>query len=1234
MAVYSLNPNSSQVEIGDGYVLRVRPQSGSIEVNEDTRDLASTGFEGALADSGLRLDKTIVIPPLSLLAEGTRDLQNQPAAAVLAVDVNEDQSCVLLIEDLETHSLSWVIPENDASLETRGLERRSTVLHFRIPVPSARAPGTTRDLKQLGQKISSFFFDITDELLGPIVHGFARKWEVKHRPTFVRTFGPDDYQTDTPDFPPLDADGWRRISQGRALLFVHGTFSTCGTFAPLPGAAIAELSRRYEGRLIAFNHATLTADPRENALAFLSAMPPSMKLEIDIVCHSRGGLVAREIAGLGQAQGSVTVRNVIFVGATNSGTALADADHMVAMIDRFTTIAKFIPAGTAAKIVDALILVVKILGHALLDDLEGLAAMSPGGTFMKALNTAGGAAPDLFAIASDFEPKEGTPLLSLTRAEDFAIDRVFEKAANDLVVPRDGVFAKNGAMGFPIGDARCLLFGPADGVIHTEFFSEPRTAAKLLEWLQAGAAGTRSVTAGPSLDEFARVLDAFRDKALAALDPGRGSRSLGSGSARSFTPMELEELRPHVVTLREGAFSQSGVFSTSTADVDAIVRHHMPAWASTQPADQPLRIAIWAHGGLVGESQGLQIAQKHVSWWKSNGVYPIYFVWETGLFDALRSILEAVARKIPGLGARDLFDFTTDPLVQEGVRALGGVHVWGAMKSFAQAASNDQGGARYVAGRLAELVAVPAPIAGRRVEFHAIGHSAGSIFHSWFLPMARAQKIPGFETFQLLAPAITNADFHERLAGELGPYVSRSVIYTMRRSFEEDDDCISIYRKSLLYLIHHALEAERRTPILGLDISLRADAQAAALFGINGATGAPGRVVWSKTENGDGRYSSRAVHHGDFDDDPLTMNSVAANVLNEATARKPYLGDTSRGLGTWPVADEWLQGIDISSIGAGMSFRRPDAAASNVSAKSSSAADAGRPDGASRPSPLVGKLKGAGGKKTALCVGIDHYPAPNTLKGCVNDVLKWEAALNQEGFTVTKLTDQGATHANIVAALRKLVTEAGSGDVLVFHYSGHGTQVTDADGDETDGQDEALVPIDFDAGAFLIDDDIRAVFNLLPPGVNLTAFVDCCHSGTITRMIGRNANPPPDGAVPRYLQSEDNQWENWMRAHARFREHVAQTYALPIGKRSLVTNNDIRWVNFSACDSTEVAYELNGNGAFTTKAVPLLKGDLSQYTHRSFQDSLIAAFGERRQQTPQLDCPDAAKDSPLLQPVD
>ena len=425
---------------------------------------------------------------------------------------------------------------------------------------------------------------MTDKILGPIIHGFAKKWEAKNRPCFKRRYGPDDDRLEDASLS-LTADDWHRLSKGRALLFVHGTFSSAGAFSTLEPAVMSELSTRYGGRLFAYNHPTMTADPKENAIAFLQQIPADVAVDIDIVCHSRGGLVAREIAALGAASPQIHVERIVFVGATNSGTPMTDDDHMIEMIDRFTTLANFIPAGTVRTIVDALVLVLEVIGHGFLHDLEGLRAMNPNGPFLEALNVLGGVAPQYFAITSTFEPKAGTSFFSLTRAGNFAIDKVFGDAANDLVVPRDGVFAMNGAAGFPIDPTRCLKFSATDGVIHTEYFGQPRTGAQLLEWLEPPVAAARSVDAARDIHSIARALDAFRDHALAAFaaSDGGGARSPAS-RAPTFSPTDLEALRPHLIDMSQGVFKQSGVFSTTEADVDAMFREHIPAWIDTQPS--------------------------------------------------------------------------------------------------------------------------------------------------------------------------------------------------------------------------------------------------------------------------------------------------------------------------------------------------------------------------------------------------------------------------------------------------------------------------------------------------------------------------------------------------------------------------------------------------------------------------------------------------------------------------
>lgn len=81
--------------------------------------------------------------------------------------------------------------------------------------------------------------------------------------------------------------------------------------------------------------------------------------------------------------------------------------------------------------------------------------------------------------------------------------------------------------------------------------------------------------------------------------------------------------------------------------------------------------------------------------------------------------------------------------------------------------------------------------------------------------------------------------------------------------------------------------------------------------------------------------------------------------------------------------------------------------------------------------------------------------------------------------------------------MRWLIGGTQAGDSLFFHYSGHGSQVIDTSGDEEDGLDETICPVDFKNSGQITDDEIRQILVLgLPYGVHLTSLMDCCHSGT------------------------------------------------------------------------------------------------------------------------------------------
>lgn len=147
------------------------------------------------------------------------------------------------------------------------------------------------------------------------------------------------------------------------------------------------------------------------------------------------------------------------------------------------------------------------------------------------------------------------------------------------------------------------------------------------------------------------------------------------------------------------------------------------------------------------------------------------------------------------------------------------------------------------------------------------------------------------------------------------------------------------------------------------------------------------------------------------------------------------------------------------------------------------------------------------GKKKALTVGINYFGQNGELRGCINDSNNVKEFLcRQFGYKeqdIVQLTDdaknprQKPTRENIMAAMQWLVKDAKPNDSLFFHYSGHGGQTKDRDGDEADGHDEVIYPVDFEKSGHIVDDDMHAIMvQPLPTGCRLTAIFDSCHSGS------------------------------------------------------------------------------------------------------------------------------------------
>lgn len=148
--------------------------------------------------------------------------------------------------------------------------------------------------------------------------------------------------------------------------------------------------------------------------------------------------------------------------------------------------------------------------------------------------------------------------------------------------------------------------------------------------------------------------------------------------------------------------------------------------------------------------------------------------------------------------------------------------------------------------------------------------------------------------------------------------------------------------------------------------------------------------------------------------------------------------------------------------------------------------------------------------KKALLIGINYYDTPSAaLSGCVNDVVNMRNMLidayGYDSANITVLRDDATnavdkpTAANIVKQLTSIISQSASLKEIWIHYSGHGSQIRDTNGDEADRKDEVIVPADY-LRAGLITDDM--IFNIVKQSRCPTVLIfDSCNSGTVCDLM-------------------------------------------------------------------------------------------------------------------------------------
>ncbi|MBQ6432368.1 MAG: caspase family protein [Bacteroidaceae bacterium] len=156
-------------------------------------------------------------------------------------------------------------------------------------------------------------------------------------------------------------------------------------------------------------------------------------------------------------------------------------------------------------------------------------------------------------------------------------------------------------------------------------------------------------------------------------------------------------------------------------------------------------------------------------------------------------------------------------------------------------------------------------------------------------------------------------------------------------------------------------------------------------------------------------------------------------------------------------------------------------------------------------------------RKRAFLVGISHYDTAltgyqwNNING-VNDVELLSPILLNQGFQIVSLLDKEATFEAIIKQLSLFVKKSKAGDIVYLHFSTHGQPVEDISGDEADGWDEAIVPIDaykqyrkglYEGEHHLLDDQLNTSIKQLRSKLGAKGFlyvtIDACHAGTSSR---------------------------------------------------------------------------------------------------------------------------------------
>jgi|SRR5215217_2304567 len=256
---------------------------------------------------------------------------------------------------------------------------------------------------------------------------------------------------------------------------------------------------------------------------------------------------------------------------------------------------------------------------------------------------------------------------------------------------------------------------------------------------------------------------------------------------------------------------------------------------------------------------------------------------------------------------------------------------------------------------------------------------------------------------------------------------------------------------------------------------------------------------------------------------------------------------------------------------------------------------------------------------SALTIGVNsvdpkHYEGwSGELNACEADANDMEEIAKSKGFKVTKLLTKEATRDNVIRALEENIQLLQNGDIFMLSNSGHGGQVRDTNGDETDVgnsvpdmEDETWCLYD----GQLVDDEINSYLAKFKEGVRIIVLSDSCHSGTVTKVANfRNTlnliNSNVDNQNNKYKFMPGSIALRTYRANREFYDKILNKIDKNEAKGDNVKASVIL---ISGCQDNQLSLDGTFNGAFTGQLLTVWGNGLFNGNYKKFHRNIVLSM--------------------------